>query len=93
MHLPNQARSVERTTPAYQPGGVGPDGFFDSIGSFFTETLPGAASTVWNIAKPIVSPIVKPLIDGTFVERDPAVLKWAPLAIIGIFLVRGLGLK
>ena len=33
---------------------------------------------------------MKPLIDGTFVEKDPAVLQWAPVAIVVVFLVRGL---
>ncbi|HHI76824.1 MAG TPA: lipid A export permease/ATP-binding protein MsbA, partial [Gammaproteobacteria bacterium] len=34
--------------------------------------------------------LLKPLLDGTFVERDPFYLKWAPLALITLFLVRGL---
>ena len=34
--------------------------------------------------------LLKPLLDGTFVDKDPVYLKWAPLALITLFLVRGL---
>ena len=33
--------------------------------------------------------IMKPLFDGVFVERDAAAIRWMPLIIIGLFLVRG----
>jgi subfamily B ATP-binding cassette protein MsbA len=33
--------------------------------------------------------LVKPLLDGTFVERDFALMRWVPVAIVGLFLVRG----
>lgn len=35
--------------------------------------------------------LMKPMVDGTFVHRDPAVMRWLPLAIVGIFVVRGSG--
>lgn len=35
--------------------------------------------------------LMKPMVDGTFVNRDPTVMRWLPLAIVGIFLVRGSG--
>ena len=35
--------------------------------------------------------LVQPLIDGTFVERDPGVIRWMPLAVVVLFAVRGLG--
>ncbi len=34
--------------------------------------------------------LLKPVLDGTFVKQDTTYLTWAPLAIIGLFLVRGL---
>ncbi len=34
--------------------------------------------------------IVQPLIDGTFIERDPATRIWVPIALVSIFLVHGL---
>lgn len=33
--------------------------------------------------------LLKPLIDGGFVDKDPAAVRWVPLAIIGVFLLRG----
>ena len=35
--------------------------------------------------------LMKPMIDSTFVDRDPALLRWLPLAIVAIFVVRGCG--
>lgn len=36
-----------------------------------------------------VARLMKPLVDGTFVQKDAAVIRWLPLAILGLFLVRG----
>lgn len=33
--------------------------------------------------------LLKPLIDGGFVDKDPETIRWVPLAIIGVFLLRG----
>lgn len=35
--------------------------------------------------------LVKTFLDGTFVERDPRMVAWMPLAIVGLFVVRGTG--
>jgi subfamily B ATP-binding cassette protein MsbA len=35
--------------------------------------------------------LMRPLIDGTFVERDPTVLKWMPIVVVALFLLRGIG--
>lgn len=32
---------------------------------------------------------LKPMIDGSFVERDPQIIKYTPLVLIGLFFVRG----
>lgn len=34
--------------------------------------------------------MMKPLLDGSFVERDPHVIKWLPIGLIGLFLIRGI---
>ena len=34
--------------------------------------------------------VLKPLLDGSLVERDPVVIKWIPLVLMGIFIVRGI---
>ncbi|PWG63228.1 lipid A export permease/ATP-binding protein MsbA [Sediminicurvatus halobius] len=33
--------------------------------------------------------LIKPMLDSGFVERDPTILRLIPLAILGVFLVRG----
>ena len=37
-----------------------------------------------------VARLMKPLVDGTFVQKDLEVIRWLPLAILGLFLVRGI---
>ncbi len=34
---------------------------------------------------------VKPFLDGTFIEKDPFLIRWMPVALIALFLLRGLG--
>jgi ATP-binding cassette, subfamily B, bacterial MsbA len=47
------------------------------------------AMVVFSATEPAMPALVKPLIDGTFVDKDLSVLRWAPIAIIGLFLIRG----
>ncbi len=35
--------------------------------------------------------LIKTLLDGSFVRRDPDLVRWMPLALVGVLLVRGLG--
>ncbi|MCI0504668.1 MAG: lipid A export permease/ATP-binding protein MsbA [Gammaproteobacteria bacterium] len=35
--------------------------------------------------------ILKPLLDGSFVEKDPNTIRWLPFALLGIALLRGIG--
>ncbi len=35
--------------------------------------------------------LMKPMIDGSFVDRDPDSIRFVPLALLGIFLLRGVG--
>jgi ATP-binding cassette, subfamily B, bacterial MsbA len=41
--------------------------------------------------EPALPAVLKPLLDGTFVEKDERIMMWMPLIIIGIFIVRGIG--
>ncbi len=34
---------------------------------------------------------IKPFLDGTFVQKDPFLIKWVPVILVLIFLFRGLG--
>ncbi|MBX9811317.1 MAG: lipid A export permease/ATP-binding protein MsbA [Burkholderiales bacterium] len=40
--------------------------------------------------EPALPALLKPLLDGTFVEKDEAIMRWMPLVIVGLFVVRGL---
>ena len=40
--------------------------------------------------EPALPALLKPLLDGTFVEKDESLMRWMPLAIVGLFIVRGL---
>ncbi len=33
--------------------------------------------------------LMKPLLDGSFVEKDPDIIKWMPFLLVGVFLLRG----
>src|ERR1051326_4980910 len=35
--------------------------------------------------------LIQPFIDGSFVQRDPQVIRWVPWAILGLFILRGAG--
>lgn len=35
--------------------------------------------------------LMKPMLDGTFIEKDPTVIKYAPIALLAIFFFRGFG--
>ncbi len=45
--------------------------------------------TIAALTEPAFARLMKPLIDGGFVNKDPQVIIWVPMAIIGVFLVRG----
>ena len=42
-------------------------------------------------SEPAIPALLKPLLDGTFVERDPVITRWMPWLVIGLFVARGLG--
>ena len=41
------------------------------------------------LTEPAIPFLLKPLLDGTFVERDPEFLFWSPIVLMVLFLVRG----
>ncbi|MGH8640223.1 MAG: lipid ABC transporter permease/ATP-binding protein, partial [Burkholderiales bacterium] len=34
--------------------------------------------------------LMKPLIEGTFIEKDPDVIFWLPIVMVGLYTVQGL---
>lgn len=54
---------------------------------FVLATLGMAAAAATDVA---FMGLMQPLLDGSFVERDPDIIRWMPWAIVGLFLARGL---
>ena len=40
--------------------------------------------------EPLFPALMKPLLDGSFVNKDPTTIRYIPFALVGLFLVRGL---
>ena len=39
--------------------------------------------------EPVFPALMKPLLDGSFVNKDPTTIRYIPFALVGLFLVRG----
>jgi len=48
------------------------------------------AMTVVSATEPAFAALLKPLLDGTFIEKDRTLMQWLPPLIVGLFLLRGL---
>lgn len=57
-------------------------------GVFALSILGMLLSAATEVALPAV---VKPFLDGTFVDKDPFLIRWMPLALILLFVLRGTG--
>jgi subfamily B ATP-binding cassette protein MsbA len=41
--------------------------------------------------EPALPALMKPLIEGTFIEKDPDLIRWLPVLMVALFAVRGFG--
>jgi len=41
------------------------------------------------LSEPAIPILLKPLLDGTFVDKDPSYLYWSPIVLLLLFIVRG----
>jgi subfamily B ATP-binding cassette protein MsbA len=48
------------------------------------------AMAVVAVTEPALPALMKPLLDKTFVERDPRIIQLMPLAILALFALRGM---
>ena len=39
--------------------------------------------------EPALPALMKPLIEGTFIDKDPALIRWMPVVIVALFAIRG----
>jgi subfamily B ATP-binding cassette protein MsbA len=46
---------------------------------------------LFSVTASAFSKLIQPMIDGSFIARDQATVKWVPLAIIAVFAIRTLG--
>jgi len=49
-----------------------------------------AGMIVVAATEPVLPAMLKPLLDGIFVERNEAIMRWMPLVIVALFVVRGM---
>jgi subfamily B ATP-binding cassette protein MsbA len=52
-------------------------------------TLSIAGMLVFAATEPVFAAMIKPLLDGSFVERDPKIVRLMPIALVAVFVVRG----
>ena len=45
---------------------------------------------LFALTTPAVAVLMKPLLDGSFVERDPTYIVWTPIILIVLFAIRGI---
>lgn len=46
-------------------------------------------TSIAALTEPALPAMMKPLLDGTFVDKDPWLMTWMPVLLVGLFLVRG----
>ena len=44
---------------------------------------------MYALTEPAIPALLKPLLDGSFVNKDQNTLFWAPIVLLAIFAVRG----
>src|SRR3712207_2370449 len=42
------------------------------------------------LTEPALPAVLKPMLDGTFVDKDERIMFWTPIVIVAIFVVRGI---
>ncbi len=44
------------------------------------------------ITEPALPALMKPMLDGSFVEKNSVIIRWIPIALVALFVVRGLAM-
>jgi len=45
--------------------------------------------TIVAATEPALPALMKPLIEGTFIDKDPQLIRWMPVVIVALFAIRG----
>ena len=53
-----------------------------AVGIFFV--------VIYALTSPAITIFMKPLLDGSFVEKDPVWILWSPIILVGLFAIRGI---
>ncbi len=53
-------------------------------------TLALLATVVIAATEPAIAGLMKPLLDGSFVDRDPEAIRLYPMLLVGLFVIRGI---
>lgn len=40
--------------------------------------------------EPVLPALMKPMLDGSFVDKDATIIRWVPIALVALFVVRGI---
>ena len=48
------------------------------------------AIIIMAISDPILAALIQPLLDGGFVDKDPMMMKWMPIFLMTLFIIKGL---
>ncbi|RVU84866.1 lipid A export permease/ATP-binding protein MsbA [Leucothrix sargassi] len=69
-------------------------GIYKRLGSYSLKhwryLLLALSGLVLNaLTQPMFAAYLQPLLDGTFMDKDPEIIRWAPVALLFIFLLRG----
>jgi len=62
-------------------------GYVRPHGRMFAFSLAGMLA--FAATEPLFAALIKPLLDGSFIARDPATVRLMPVALVALFLVRG----
>ena len=97
-------RAYRRISPGPRPDGEGQRPNLRALRGVSWRRLLGYVRPYWRqfaasllgmvvvaATEPAIPALFKPLLDQNFVGRDPGGILWMPLALMGLFLVRGLG--
>ncbi|WPL16413.1 Lipid A export ATP-binding/permease protein MsbA [Thiorhodovibrio winogradskyi] len=63
-------------------------GYAKPYWGMFTLSIVGML--VFAATEPLFAAMIKPLLDGSFVERDPNTVRLMPFLLVGLFVVRGI---